>query len=244
MTRTFVKYFFTVSVALLALHVHVQAQTGNKYIRKGNDLYKKQQYADAEANYKKALEVNGKSVEGNYNLGNSMYSQKRFESARKEYDSSLKLATRPDVKADANYNIGNTYMEDKKWDESIKSYKNTLKLNPKDEQARYNLAYAQTMLKKQNEDNKSKDNKDNKDKKKDKKDQKDKDQQKKDQKKDQQDKDKQDKDKQDEKPQPMPSKMDKQQAERMLEALSQQEKNLQDKMKKVKGQPTQVEKDW
>src|SRR4051812_25188267 len=139
MTRVLIKYFFIVSATLLVLHANVQAQSGNKYIRKGNDLYKKQQFDDAEANYKKEIELNGKSVEGNYNLGNSMYSQKRFESARKEYDSSLKLAPNQDVKADANYNIGNTYMEDKKWDESIRSYKNTLKLNPKDEQARYNL---------------------------------------------------------------------------------------------------------
>lgn len=243
MIRALKKYLFLVSTALLALHT-AQAQTGNKYIRKGNDLYKKQQYADAEANYKKALELNGKSVEGNYNLGNSMYSQKRFDAARKEYDSSMKLTSSKDVKADASYNIGNTYMEAKNWEESIRSYKNALKLDPKDEEARYNLAYAQAMLKhQQNQQNQqNKDNKDKKDQKQDQKQDKDKQQQPNDQDKDKKDQDK--KDQQDQRPQPQPSKMDKQQAERMLEALSQQEKNLQDKMKKVKGQPVQTEKDW
>ena len=205
------------------------AQTGNKYIRKGNELYQQKQYTDAEANYKKALEQNQQSDVGRYNLGNSLYEQKRYDDARTQYSNSVKLSKDKTVKSDANYNIGNTYMEGKKWEESIKAYKQSLKMNPADEEARYNLAYAQSMLKKQQQggggDNK--DNKENKDKDK--------------KKQDQQDKEKE---QQDQKPQPQPSKLDKQEAERLLQALNQEEKKLQDKMKKVKGQPVQVEKDW
>ena len=145
--------------------MEASAQEGtSKLIRQGNAQYKKQQYADAEASYKKALERNNKSIEGNYNLGNSFYEQKRFDAARQQYANTVKVSPRKDVVGDASYNIGNTFMEDKKWQESIQSYKAALKANPTDEQARYNLAYAQAMLKKQ-QNSGGADNKKDKDKK-------------------------------------------------------------------------------
>jgi Ca-activated chloride channel homolog len=245
--------FFHIAVAVLLFSTGATfAQEGtNKLIRKGNDQYKKQQYADAEASYKKALERNNKSVEGNYNLGNSLYEQKRFDAARTQYANTLKVGGKKEIKADANYNIGNTFMEDKKWEESIKSYKNALKANPADEQARYNLAYAQAMLKKQQQEGGGDDKKDNKDKQKDKQkenkenkeDQK-KDQDKKEQEKKEQEKKQQEKEQQ-QQPQPKPSKLTPEEAKRLLQALAQQEKKLQeDKMKKVKASPGTVEKDW
>ncbi|RPD40334.1 tetratricopeptide repeat protein [Chitinophaga barathri] len=228
--------------------MQAQAQEGtSKLIRQGNAQYKKQQYADAEASYKKALERNNKSVEGNYNLGNSLYEQKRFDAARQQYSNTIKSATGKEVKADASYNIGNSFMEDKKWEESIKNYKTSLKANPHDEQARYNLAYAQAMLKKQQQQGGGKDDKENKDKQKDQKDKKDqekKEQEKKDQKQNQDEQKEQDKDQQ-QQPQPKPSKLTPEEAKRLLQNLAQQEKKLQeDKMKKVKGTPGSVEKDW
>lgn len=246
------KRFSYIAVLLLFTALSAAAQDGtNKLIRQGNEQYRKQQYADAEASYKKALERNNKSVPGNYNLANSFYEQKRYDAARQQYANTIKSATDKGIKADASYNIGNTYMQDKKWEESIKSYKAALKANPADEQARYNLAYAQEMLKKQQQQ----DNKDNKDKKdqdkknqdkkdQDKKDQQDKDKDKKDQdKKD--DQNKKDQDKKDQQNQPQPSKLTQEEAKRLLQALAQQEKKLQeDKMKKVKASPGMVEKDW
>ncbi|WPQ64378.1 tetratricopeptide repeat protein [Chitinophaga sancti] len=264
MRKNNLTYHLLLTGMFLCICSYSFAQNGNKYIRKGNELYEKKQYTDAEANYKKALDVNQASVEGRYNLGNSMYEQKRYDDARAQYLNSFKMAPNKAQKADASYNIGNTFMEGKKWEESIKAYKEALKMNPSDEQARYNLAYAQAMLKKQNQgggDNKNNKDQQNKDKKQDKKDQnkdnkdsqdkkeQNKDQQNKDNK-DQQNKDKKDqnkdqnKDQQDEKPQPQPSKLDKQEAERYLQALGQEEKKLQDKMKKAKGQIVPVDKDW
>lgn len=224
----------------LALSAGASAQSGKKYIRKGNELYQKQQYTEAEANYKKALQHNQQSDVGRYNLGNSLYNQKKFDDARTQYANSAKIATDKNTKSDANYNIGNTYMEGKKWEESIKSYKQALKLNPADEEARYNLAYAQAMLKKQNQGGGG-DNKDKQEKKKQEQNQdknKDKNQQ---NKQDQQDKEKE---QQDQKPESQPSKLDKEEAERLLQALNQEEKKLQDKLKKAKGQQVPVEKDW
>lgn len=236
-----------VSCLLMCSVLTAAAQEGtSKLIRKGNEQYKKQQFTDAEASYKKALERNNRSVEGNYNLGNSYYQQKRFDAARQQYANTVKMSPKKDVAGDANYNIGNTFMEDKKWEESIKSYKAALKANPSDEQARYNLAYAQEMLKKQQQGGGGDNKKD--DKKKDEKN-KDKNKDKQDQNKDKQDQNKDQKDKKDEKdqqqPKPQPSKLTPEQAKQLLQALAQQEKKLQeDKMKKVKASAGTVEKDW
>ena len=177
-------------------------------------------------------------------------------------EATSKIATDNKQKAAANYNIGNTYMEEKKYEEAVKAYKEALRKNPQDENAKYNLSYALQMLKKQqggggkdknkNED-KNQQNKDNQDKNKDEnkdqqnKDDKGNDDKKQDEQKQQEQKDEQGKDKEDKQqqhPEPQPSKLSEQQAEQLLNALQQEEKKLQDKMKKGKAVPVRVEKDW
>jgi Ca-activated chloride channel family protein len=181
-----------------------------------------------------------------------LYQQKKFDESRKVMENTAKVSTDKNNKAAANYNIGNTYMSQQKWEDAINAYKKTLRSNPQDVDAKYNLSYAEEMLKKQqqeqkqNKDQKKQDKKDQQDKdkkdQKDKQDQKDKDQQKQDQ---QQDKDQDQKDdKQEQRPQGQPSKLSQQQAEQLLNALQQEEKKLQDKMKKGKGVPVKLQKDW
>jgi Ca-activated chloride channel homolog len=238
----------------------IDAQT-NKYVREGNQLYEQKKYKEAAADYQKALVKNPTYVPGLFNLGNSLYQQKQFEAARKVLNTTAKTAKDKDSKAGANYNIGNTYMQEQKWQDAIDAYKQTLRNNPQDADAKYNLSYANEMLKKQQNQDKNK----NKDKNKDNKKDQDKDKQDKDkQNKDKQDKEKQDKDKQDQQnkdqqnkdqqdknqdkdqqhPQSQPSKLSQQQADQLLNALQQEEKKLQDKMQKAKGVPIKTEKDW
>lgn len=240
------------SLASLGIFENAQAQTPNKLIRQGNDQYKKQNYTDAEADYKKALQKSKNSSNGLFNLGNSLYQQKRYKEAYEQYAASEKLSNDKASKAQANYNMGNTYMGQKDWKSSIQAYEQALKLDPQDDQARYNLAYAKEMLKKQNkgggENNKNNKNKNNKNNKQNKnsqnKDQKDKN---KNQDKNNQDKNQQNKDNKDQQqqhPKPQPSKLSKQEAQRLLQALSQQEKKLQDKAHKGKAVPAKIDKDW
>jgi len=228
------------------------AQQGKRYIKKGNDLYKQQNYAEAEANYRKSVTPKSQSTEGNFNLGDALYKQKKFGDAREQFSQIAGSANNsPAVKAQAYHNLGNSFVTDKKLEEGIAAYKKALINNPKDEETRYNLAYAQEMLKKQqqqkkdnkdkNKDQKNKDNKkdqDNKDQNKDKKDQ-DKD------KKDQQNKDQNKNDKKEE-PKPQPGQLSKEDAQRMLDAMNNNEKQTQDKLKnkKFKGEKARVAKDW
>jgi tetratricopeptide (TPR) repeat protein len=225
------------------------AQT-NAFIKQGNKLYEQMKYDEAAANYAKALQKNPTYTPGLFNLGNTLYQQKKYDESRKVMEQTAKVAGDKDSKSAANYNVGNTFMSQQKWEDAIASYKHSLRNNPQDADAKYNLSYAEQMLKKQNQDNKNnknnKQNKQNKDQqKKDKQDQK-KDQDKKNQDKQDQgqnDQDKEDQEK-DQKPEGQPSKLSQQQAEQLLNALQQEEKKLQDKMKKEKGVPVKMQRDW
>jgi len=240
----------TITMGLLLQVTLLFAQIEKSEIRKGNQLYKAQKYKEAEASYRKSLNKKSQSVEGNFNLGDALYKQKNFKDAAQKFTDLATSANQPDVKAKAYHNLGNSLLEDKKLQESIDAYKKSLLNNPKDEQTRYNLAYAMEKLKQQQQqDKKNKDGKNKNDKNQD---QKNKDQQNKDDKnKDQKDKDGKDQKNKDQNKdqkgqQPQPDKLSKEDAERMLQALNNEEKNTQDKLKnkKAKGSKARIVKDW
>lgn len=223
------------------------AQQGKRYIKKGNELYQQQKYTEAEASYRKSVDKKSQPLEGNFNLGDALYKQKKFPEAMEQFNQIATSAkNNKAVTAQAYHNLGNSFISNKKLEEGIAAYKKSLINNPKDDETRYNLAYAQEMLKKQQQQNKNnKDkNKQNPDKNKDQqnKDQKDKD------KKGDKDKDKNNdpgKDKKDQE-QPKPGELSKEDAQRMLDALNNQEKDTQDKLKnkKFKGEKGRIAKDW
>jgi len=250
------KYLIAALLMLSASAIYAQKEKAD--IVKGNQLYQQQKYKEAEESYRNAVAKKDQNVPGNFNLGDALYKQKNYKDAQSQFNKIATSATDKKVAADAYYNLGNSLMQSKKLDESIAAYKKALINNPKDDQTRYNLAYAQKMQQKQkDQDKKNNDNKDNKDNKnqdkqdqnkdqnKDNKDNKDKkDQDKKDQ--DKKDGDKKDQDKKDQQGGQQPNKISKDDAERMLEALNNQEKQTQDKLKnkKLKGVKGNISKDW
>lgn len=219
------------------------AQT-RKLVAEGNKLYEQKQYKQASDNYLKALSKDSTNIPGMFNLGNALLQQKQYDAARKVLSNSARLEQDKNGKAAADYNIGNTYMAEQKWEEAIDAYKKALRNNPQDTDAKYNLSYAQQMLKKNGGGGKDKNKKDkNKDKNKEDKDEKD-NKDKQDEQQDKNNKDNKDKKDEQQKPQSQPSKLTEKQAEQLLNALQQEEKKLQDKHKKAKGIPVKVEKDW
>jgi len=230
------------------------AQQEKSLVHKGNELYQQKKYTEAEANYRKSMEKR-KNVEGNFNLGDALFKQKKFTEAGEQFNQLAGASSNKNIAAKAYHNLGNSLLENKKLEESIDAYKKSLINNPKDDETRYNLAYAQEKLKEQqkkdkdnkkNDKNQDKKNKNKDDKNKDNKDQNKKDQDKKDQ--DKKDQDKKDQDKKDQKDgqQPQPNKLSKEDAERMLDALNNDEKQTQEKLKnkKLKGVKMHIEKDW
>lgn len=238
----------SIIVILFLLPLITTAQT-NRLIQEGNKLYDQKRYDEATNDYLKALQKDPNNATGMFNLGNALYQKQQYDSSRKIMSTTANAIKDKNGKAAVNYNIGNTYMSQKKWEDAVASYKNTLRNNPQDADAKYNLSYAEQMLKKDQKsgggkNDKKDQNKDKKDQNKDKQ-QQDKDKKDQDKKDQQQQQDKDNKDKQDDqKPQGQPSKLSQQQADQLLNALQQEEKKLQDKLKKEKGIPVKLDKDW
>jgi len=240
-------------ICILLQGFALYAQKEKKYIHQGNELYKQQKYSEAEASYRKSVEKSKESVQGNFNLGDALFKQKKFDNAAQKFTDIASSSDNKGVKAQAYHNLGNSLLESKKLEESIEAYKKSLMNNPKDDETRYNLAYAMEKLKQQQQkdkDNKDK-NKDKKDQNKDSKDKKDQDKKDDKNKQDQKKDDNKDQDKKDQKDQqngqqPQPDQLSKEDAERMLEALKNEEKNTQDKLKnkKAKGLKGRIVKDW
>jgi len=201
------------------------SQNERSLIKKGNESYSKKEYDKAIVDYKKVTEKNPANTTAQFNLGNALYKSKKTDEAITAYENAVSNANSKDDKSKSFYNKGVVLQNNKKIPECIDAYKNALKLNPDDEDARQNLQKALQQLKQQQKQ------KDNKDQKKPKEDQ-------------QQDKQKPKEEKNDQ-PKPQPSKLTKQDAEEKLKALLQQEKNLQDKLKRVNEvSATRPEKDW
>jgi tetratricopeptide (TPR) repeat protein len=223
----------TIIIMLLFLAgLNSYSQKENGLLRQGNREFEKGDYKEAEKDYRKALELNKESVKGQFNLGAAVYKNNNLEEAAKIYSNLAEKNKDRELQSKVYHNLGNSYLQSKEYEKSILSYKNALINDPKNLDTKYNLEYAKMMLKKQQQQQQQ--NKD--DKKDDKKDQKDKQDQNKDQNKNQD----QQKPPQDQK------KISKDDAERMLEALKNDEKKTMQKVKKQKAkvQVTGIEKDW
>lgn len=133
------------------------------YIRKGNRLYNDSSYIDAEINYRKALEINPKSTVSMYNLGNSLIYQQKNKDALEQYVSASKMEKDKYKLSYIYHNIGVLFHRDKDYKQAIEAYKKALINNPKDDETRYNLSLAQKLLKDEqdNKENNQKDNKNN-----------------------------------------------------------------------------------
>lgn len=217
----------------------VYAQPANTIIQQGNELYNQKDYSGAQQQYEKALTEDPYSDAGNYNLGNSYYQQQEFEKAAAQFEHATQTATDPETRANAYHNLGNTYLQQKKYEESINAYKQSLRDKPADNDTKYNLAYAQQMLKKQQQQQQQQQQKQDLQKKEEQKKQ---DQQPK-QDNNQNKNEQQQKDKQ----QPAPPKeYSKEELDRILESLNADDKNVQEKVNKQKSQNAggDAEKDW
>jgi tetratricopeptide (TPR) repeat protein len=231
------------------------AQSNRILINKGVDKYDEKKYSDAEVDFRKVVEGSPKNFDANFNLGDSYYKQQKYEEAIKSYTSALENTESDANRAKVYYNIGNSLLKDDKIEQSIEAYKNALKYNSDDDDTKYNLSYALELLKNKNQkkdqQNKNDQNKKDQNKKDQQKqqnqnqDQQNKDQKKQDQKQNPQPKDqesKQDNTKQ--KQQPKENQISKEEAQRILDALKNNEKDLQKKLRKKTGTVRPTDKDW
>ncbi|MEM0577241.1 tetratricopeptide repeat protein [Flavobacterium polysaccharolyticum] len=246
------KYFiFLFLFSLLGLG-GLFAQQKDKALPKANEEFAEKKFVEAEANYRVSQSKFPNRTVAPYNLGNAIYKQNQNAEAQYAYVEALRKAKVKSQKHKILHNLGNTFMKDKNYEAAVDAYKNALRSNPEDEETRYNYALAKKMLK-DNPPKNDKDNKKDKDKKDDKKDG-DKDKDKKEDKGDQDKKqdpnqnEQKNSKNQDQKgqPKPKPGDISKDRLENLLDAVNNEEKKIQDKVKAKQGQgkPVQTEKDW
>ena len=257
------KYIFII----ISFSLKAQAEKENNYISKGNGLHENKSYVDAEAEFRKALSINQDNPIANQNLGNTLYRSEDYDQANQRFFRSQKDNLDKSQKHLAFHNMGNVFMKKKDYPKAVEAYKNALRNNPKDDETRYNYALAKEMLEKekkedknkkdqnedQNEDQNKDQNKNNENKpneNEEKNNSKGDKENKGDNKKNKSDKKEEKEDSRDntKKSQPKrnPGQLSKEQIKSLLEAMNQQEKNVQDKVnaKKQKGIPIKKKKDW
>ena len=204
-------------------------------VRKGNRDFAKERYDRSIERYTQALEAAPENFEAAYNLGGALYRTEKYEEAAKMLERIAADSTRTDQeRAEAFYNLGNAQFKQEKYPEALESYKNSLRLNPDDPQAKFNYAYVKKLLDDQNQQNQ--------DQQQNKQDQKQDDKQ---QNKDQQDQNKKGQQQNPQQQQQNQNQMSKENAQQLLNAVMQDEKNVQDKVKKqIQVQGRKLEKDW
>lgn len=204
------------------------AQSDRQYIREGNRKFQAGNYLKAEVDYRKALEKNSRNPQAEFNLGNALLAQQKDSAAIVAYEQAAKIETNPRRKAMSYHNIGVICQGHRLFGEAIEAYKNALRLNPKDDETRYNLELCKRQLKQQrkkpqknkkNNSGKNQKNQNNKN-----------------------DKQKQ----QQNKSQSSPDKMSRENAEQLLNAVVQQERSTQERLKKAMQQPRSrnLQKNW
>ena len=253
-----------------------KAQTESTHFAyKGFEANKNKKTIESEMDYRKAISKNKNNTIAQYNMGDLLFNQKAYKEASGFYqEASISKGATKEEKHKAYHNLGNIAMQEKEYDKAVLAYKEALRNNPDDDETRYNLAVAKEMLKKnppQNQDNQNQDknkdkkdqnNQDNKDKNQENNQNKDQKDNKSDENKENQDKkdqnnqgnnqnnDNKEGDKQENKPQQpgesSQNKLSPEQAKRILEAMSNEEKKTQEKInaQRVKGRPIRSEKDW
>lgn len=210
---------------------NVYAQSDRQFIRSGNKLYRSQNYAKAEAEYRKAIAKNGQNPQALYNLGCALMMQQKDSAAIVQYENAGKLESSKSRKAKIFHNIGVICQNHQMYGEAIEAYKESLRNNPDDNETRYNLALCKRQQKNQKQNGGEQKKKD---------DQKGKDKHKKD---DQQQKQQDQQQQQKNKPK---DRMSKENAEQLLNAATQQEKATQQRMKKAMRQSgkKKLKKNW
>ena len=235
------------------------AQVDKRDVRRGNRDYKKENYKEAEIEYRKAIIKDSLSVAGNYNLAADLYRQNNSQEAQKVLDKIKEAAQASDNAADYFYNLGDVAIANQDWQTAVTAFEESLLRNPGDLDAKENYIYAKKKLEEQQQQQQNQQNDQNQDQQNDQnQDQNQNQDQQNDQNKDDQDKNQdnqdqndnkqdQNQDKQDQQNQGQQPKISPQAAQQMLQAIQAKEKETQEKVNKEKAkalQSRQKERNW
>ena len=250
------RYILIVSMLLLSVSLFAQ-RTDREYVRKGNKLYEDSLYIKAEENYLKAIDLNSSSAEAMFNLGNAYIAQQKGQEALKQFQNAATLfevekerlmhdekATEKELNdckenlARTYHNAGVLFHSNSDYQNAIAAYKEALRNNPADHETRYNLIHALEQLKQQQDQQQNEENQqDN---------QEQQQEQQQQEQQNEQERQNEQEQQQQQQEQQQEEQMSKENAEQLLDAAMQDEKELQERvMKQMQVQPRgELDKDW
>lgn len=237
---------FSLIFICISFVIGAYAQKNDRdFVRRGNQLYQDSLFVKAEVEYRRALDVNPKSVEAMYNLGNALLMQQKAQEAMEQYvnassliganEKSIALNEEDKARlAQMYHNMGVILQSSKQYDACIEAYKKSLRNNSADHETRYNLSVALKMKKEQEEQQQNQQQQEQEE------------QQEEKQEEQPQQNQNQEQQKEQEQQQPQQQNMSKENAEQMLKAMMQDEKEIQEKVQKAmqEVQPRKFDKDW
>ncbi len=212
--------------------------------RKANEAFERGDYAEAVQLYRQALDQDPDNPRLHFNLGNAYYHLGLTDEAKESYERFRQLSESRVEQSFADYNTGRMMIDQGDYDEAVNYFREALRNNPDDEDAKFNYELALRQQQEQPEqdpqDDEEEGNGDGQN----------------DQQQDQQDQDQpdpgqqpdmpQDDDgNQEQQPQPRPNDMTREEAENILDALEQIERELLENRKKESTDPPRRnERDW
>lgn len=221
--------------------------TESDYIRNGNKLYADSLFEKAEIEYRKALDLNPTSADAMYNLGNALFgqavsSQEKGDEAYKQYSTAAKYEADKGKLAQIYHNLGTLLYSSQQYPQSVEAYKESLRNNPYDHETRYNLAKAMHMNKQQQQEQQEQQQENQEEQKQEQ--QQNQEEQQQEQQQQEQQQEQQNQEQQQE--QEQQEQISKENAEQILNALMQDEKDIQEKQKKMmqQHQGKTFDKDW
>lgn len=208
------------------------AQKGD--LRRGNRQFRKGQYAQADISYRKGLMQDTTSVAAHYNLANNLYRQENFDEAARQLEAVQLTAGETPFAADYYFNRGDVAIARQDWQTAVNMFKESLRLNPSDLNAKENYIYARNKLQEQEQEEQEEQ------------------QQQQQQNQNQEQQQNQDQEQQEPQQQPQPQQqqqqqLNPQQAQQLLQAIQEKEKQTQEKVDEKKAaaaKSRQKEKNW
>jgi Ca-activated chloride channel family protein len=255
MKNTKITFQYILMTFLLLGNFAAFSQTIHKHLRSGDESYYRESYGESEEAYRKALQQDTNSVNANYNLGNVLYQQERFNEAVNYYAEAVENANNETQKAKAYHNLGNANIaqleslkdnpqqQQEALTQGVEAYKNALKINPDDKATKYNLAYAQRLMQQMQQnpppqpqngegEQQEQEQPENQD------------ENQENQPKEKQEPNPNEDEQKKQEPKPKPGEMTKEEAERLLKIMEEEERKVQSRMNKEKAKANPKSKDW
>lgn len=223
---------------LTAAASNTAAQEERPHVRRGVALLEQERFAEAEAEFRSALQLKPSSFEAAYNLGTALFRQEKYDEALQQLQATTPFANDDKQRlASLFHNLGNSYLFGQNIDQSIEAYKQALRHNPLDDETRYNLIAAMKLKDEQEEQEEEQQE------------QQEQEQQEQEQQEQQeQEQEQQEQEQQDQQQQQQQQESEgisRENAERLLQALEEDEKELLEKMNQNREkQPVRIEKNW